>query len=153
MEKPHRGPGSVALPPSAPRQHHGARRAADSRVAADPRAPAGRSRRSHAALCQPLPVAERHLPLPLPSPAGPAPPLPPPSHQPFEPTSCGFIHLDLKYLPPLHRQRTYCLCGHRSCHPLCLPGIHPDRRGATAAAFLQPLPPALSPSRAHSPDR
>ena len=75
MEKPHRGPGSVALPPSAPRQHHGARRAADSRVAADPRAPAGRSRRSHAALCQPLPVAERHLPLPLPSPAGPAPPL------------------------------------------------------------------------------
>ena len=49
---------------------------------------------------------------------------------------CGFIHLDIKYLPPLNRQRTYAFVAIDRATRYVYLEIHRDRRGATAQAFL-----------------
>lgn len=48
----------------------------------------------------------------------------------------GFIHIDVKYLPPLNRQRRYAYVAiDRATRFVCLE-ILPDRRAETAAGFL-----------------
>jgi transposase InsO family protein len=52
-------------------------------------------------------------------------------------TPAGFIHIDVKYLPPLNRRRSYAYVAiDRATRFVCLE-ILPDRRAATAAGFLQ----------------
>jgi transposase-like protein len=51
-------------------------------------------------------------------------------------TPCGFIHLDLKYLPPLQRRRAYAFVAIDRATRYVYVEIHRDRRAATARAFL-----------------
>jgi hypothetical protein len=63
----------------------------------------------------------------------------------------GFIHIDVKYLPPLNRRRSYCLCRHRSGHPLCLSRNPARSPGPNRRRLSQSLPrqlPAPHPYRA-----
>ena len=48
----------------------------------------------------------------------------------------GFIHLDVKYLPPLHRKRAYAYVAIDRATRFVYVEILYDRRGDTAAAFL-----------------
>jgi len=50
---------------------------------------------------------------------------------------CGFIHLDVKYLPPLNRQRAYAFVAIDRATRYVYLEIHRDRSGATARAFLE----------------
>jgi transposase InsO family protein len=50
---------------------------------------------------------------------------------------CGFIHLDLKYLPPLNRQRAYGFVAIDRATRYVYVEIHCDRAAATARGFLQ----------------
>lgn len=52
-------------------------------------------------------------------------------------TPAGFIHLDLKYLPPLHRKRYYAYVAIDRATRFVHVEILPNRRAATAAAFLE----------------
>jgi transposase InsO family protein len=49
----------------------------------------------------------------------------------------GFIHIDLKYLPPLRRQRSYAYVAIDRATRFVYLEILPDRRGQTAAGFLE----------------
>jgi transposase InsO family protein len=49
----------------------------------------------------------------------------------------GFIHLDLKYLPPLRRQRAYAFVAIDRATRYVYVEIHRNRSGATARAFLE----------------
>jgi transposase InsO family protein len=51
-------------------------------------------------------------------------------------TPAGFIHLDVKYLPPLHRKRAYAYVAIDRATRFVYLEILYDRRGDTAAAFL-----------------
>jgi transposase InsO family protein len=48
----------------------------------------------------------------------------------------GFIHLDLKYLPPLNRRSAYAFVAIDRATRFVYLEVLPDRRGATAAAFF-----------------
>jgi transposase InsO family protein len=48
----------------------------------------------------------------------------------------GFIHIDVKYLPPLNRRRSYAYVAIDRATRFVYLEILPDRRGETAAAFL-----------------
>jgi len=48
----------------------------------------------------------------------------------------GFIHIDVKYLPPLDRRRSYAYVAIDRATRFVYLEILPDRRGTTAAAFL-----------------
>ncbi len=52
-------------------------------------------------------------------------------------TPAGFVHLDVKYLPPLHRRRAYAYVAIDRATRFVYVEILYDRRGATAAAFLR----------------
>jgi transposase InsO family protein len=52
-------------------------------------------------------------------------------------TPAGFIHIDVKYLPPLNRRRRYASVAIDRATRFVYLEIRPDRRAATAAAFLQ----------------
>jgi len=49
----------------------------------------------------------------------------------------GFIHLDIKYLPPLNRQRAYVFVAIDRATRFVYIEIHRNRRAATARAFLK----------------
>ena len=49
----------------------------------------------------------------------------------------GFIHIDVKYLPPLGRRRSYAYVAIDRATRFVYLEILPDRRAATAAAFLE----------------
>jgi transposase-like protein len=51
-------------------------------------------------------------------------------------TPAGFIHIDVKYLPPLGRRRSYAYVAIDRATRFVYLEILPDRRAATAAAFL-----------------
>jgi transposase InsO family protein len=53
------------------------------------------------------------------------------------PTPAGFVHIDVKYLPPLNRKRAYAYVAIDRATRFAYVEILPDRKGATAAAFLQ----------------
>ena len=48
----------------------------------------------------------------------------------------GFIHIDVKYLPPLNRKRSYAYVAIDRATRFVYLEVLPDRRGQTAAAFL-----------------
>ena len=48
----------------------------------------------------------------------------------------GFVHIDVKYLPPLNRRRSYAYVAIDRATRFVYLEILPDRRGETAAAFL-----------------
>ena len=50
---------------------------------------------------------------------------------------CGFIHLDIKYLPPLNRQRAYAFVAIDRATRYVYVEIHRDRTAATARSFLE----------------
>jgi transposase-like protein len=52
-------------------------------------------------------------------------------------TPAGFIHIDVKYLPPLDRRRSYAYVAIDRATRFVYLEILPDRRADTAAAFLQ----------------
>lgn len=52
-------------------------------------------------------------------------------------TPAGFVHLDVKYLPPLHRKRAYAYVAIDRATRFVYVEILYDRRGETAAAFLR----------------
>jgi transposase InsO family protein len=52
-------------------------------------------------------------------------------------TPAGFIHLDIKYLPPLDRRRSYAYVAIDRATRFVYLEILPDRRAVTAAAFLE----------------
>jgi transposase InsO family protein len=52
-------------------------------------------------------------------------------------TPAGFVHLDVKYLPPLHRKRAYAYVAIDRATRFVYVEILYDRRGDTAAAFLR----------------
>ena len=52
-------------------------------------------------------------------------------------TPAGFIHLDVKYLPPLHRKRAYAYVAIDRATRFVYVEILYDRKGETAAAFLR----------------
>lgn len=52
-------------------------------------------------------------------------------------TPAGFVHLDVKYLPPLHRRRAYAYVAIDRATRFVYIEILYDRRGETAAAFLR----------------
>jgi Integrase core domain len=52
-------------------------------------------------------------------------------------TPAGFVHLDVKYLPPLNRRRSYAYVAIDRATRFVYLEILPDRRAATAAGFLQ----------------
>lgn len=61
-----------------------------------------------------------------------------PAAQPFETdTPAGFVHLDLKHLPALHRQKAYAYVAIDRATRFAHVEILPDRRANTAAGFLQ----------------
>src|SRR5271169_6182070 len=49
----------------------------------------------------------------------------------------GFIHIDVKYLPPLNRRRSYAYVAIDRATRFVYLEILPDRRGQTAAGFLE----------------
>jgi len=49
----------------------------------------------------------------------------------------GFIHIDVKYLPPLNRKRSYAYVAIDRATRFVYLEILPDRRGQTAAGFLE----------------
>jgi transposase-like protein len=49
----------------------------------------------------------------------------------------GFIHIDVKYLPPLNRRRSYAYVAIDRATRFVYVEILPDRRAATAAGFLE----------------
>jgi transposase InsO family protein len=49
----------------------------------------------------------------------------------------GYIHIDVKYLPPLNRRRSYAYVAIDRATRFVYLEILPDRRGQTAAAFLE----------------
>jgi transposase InsO family protein len=49
----------------------------------------------------------------------------------------GFIHIDLKHLPPLHRQRAFAYVAIDRATRFVYLEILPDRRGQTATGFLE----------------
>jgi transposase InsO family protein len=51
-------------------------------------------------------------------------------------TPAGFVHIDVKYLPPLNRRRSYAYVAIDRATRFVYLEILPDRRGETAAAFL-----------------
>jgi transposase InsO family protein len=51
----------------------------------------------------------------------------------------GFIHIDVKYLPPLNRRRSYAYVAIDRATRFVYLEILPDRRAETAAAFLERL--------------
>jgi len=53
-------------------------------------------------------------------------------------TPAGFIHIDVKYLPPLGRRRSYAYVAIDRATRFVYLEILPDRRAATAAGFLAP---------------
>jgi hypothetical protein len=52
-------------------------------------------------------------------------------------TPAGFIHVDVKYLPPLNRRRSYAYVAIDRATRFVYLEILPDRRASTAAAFLE----------------
>jgi transposase-like protein len=52
-------------------------------------------------------------------------------------TPASFVHLDVKYLPPLHRKRAYAYVAIDRATRFVYVEILYDRRGETAAAFLR----------------
>src|SRR5215469_8428741 len=52
-------------------------------------------------------------------------------------TPAGFIHIDVKYLPPLGRRRSYAYVAIDRATRFVYLEILPDRRAATAAGFLE----------------
>jgi transposase InsO family protein len=52
-------------------------------------------------------------------------------------TPAGFIHIDVKYLPPLNRKRAYAYVAIDRATRFVYLEILPDRRATTAAGFLQ----------------
>jgi len=52
-------------------------------------------------------------------------------------TPAGFVHVDLKHLPPLHRKRTYAYVAIDRATRFVYVEILPDRQAKTAAAFLE----------------
>ena len=52
-------------------------------------------------------------------------------------TPAGFIHIDVKYLPPLARRRSYAYVAIDRATRFVYLEILPDRRATTAAAFLE----------------
>ena len=65
-------------------------------------------------------------------------------------TPAGFIHIDVKYLPPLGRRRSYAYVAIDRATRFVYLEILPDRRAVTAAGFLQrflaSFPPKSTPS-------
>ena len=55
----------------------------------------------------------------------------------FEEERVGFIHMDLKYLPALERQKSYALVATDRATRYVYLEIHPKRDAATAASFLK----------------
>ena len=53
------------------------------------------------------------------------------------PTPAGFVHIDVKYLPPLHKKRAYAYVAIDRATRFVYVEILYDRRGETAAAFLR----------------
>ena len=51
-------------------------------------------------------------------------------------TPAGFIHVDVKYLPPLNRKRSYAYVAIDRATRFVYLEVLPDRRGQTAAGFL-----------------
>jgi transposase InsO family protein len=113
----------------------------DRRIAAQPRPAARRHRRDDAALPQPQAVAQRHSPLP---PAARSVGTPEArqrtGHRLPTDAPAGFIHIDVKYLPPLGRRRSYAYVAIDRATRFVYLEILPDRRGATAAGFLGHFP-------------
>jgi len=61
-----------------------------------------------------------------------------PPVQPFETdTPAGFVHLDVKHLPALHRQKAYAYVAIDRATRFAYVEVLPDRRADTAAGFLQ----------------
>jgi transposase-like protein len=52
-------------------------------------------------------------------------------------TPAGFIHIDVKHLPPLNRKRSYAYVAIDRATRFVYVEILPDRKAATAAAFLE----------------
>jgi transposase InsO family protein len=55
----------------------------------------------------------------------------------FETAPIGFIHIDLKYLPPLERKKSYAFVAIDRATRYVYVEIHPHRDAETAAAFLE----------------
>ena len=55
----------------------------------------------------------------------------------FEEAPIGFIHIDLKHLPPLQKRRSYAFVAIDRATRYVYLEIHPRRDAATAAAFLE----------------
>jgi transposase InsO family protein len=55
----------------------------------------------------------------------------------FEQATVGFIHIDLKHLPALARQKTYAFVAIDRATRFVFLEVHPRRDAATAAAFLE----------------
>ena len=68
-------------------------------------------------------------------------------------TPAGFIHIDVKYLPPLNRRRSYAYVAIDRATRFVYLEILPDRRADTAAAFLQRFLDQLPAHRPHHPHR
>ena len=60
-----------------------------------------------------------------------------PEHGLFEETTCGFIHLDVKHLPRLERRPSYIFVAVDRATRYVYVEVHDNRRGATAASFLE----------------
>ncbi|HEY5409416.1 MAG TPA: IS481 family transposase [Caulobacteraceae bacterium] len=53
------------------------------------------------------------------------------------PTPAGFVHVDVKYLPPLNRRRSYAYVAIDRATRFAYVEILPDRKAETAAGFLE----------------
>ena len=74
------------------------------------------------------------------------PPLNPPEpNQPFEQYACGFIHVDLKHSSKLNGQPAYVFVAIDRATRYVYAEIHTNRKGDTAAAFLERFAQAFNP--------
>src|SRR3984893_667923 len=109
----------------------------DRRIAPQPGPAARRHRRGHAALPQPQTVAQRiHRCLQRHGLSARLTPQTAPAAAFHTDTPAAFIHVDVKYLPPLGRRRTYAYVAIDRATRFVYLEILPDRRATTAAGFL-----------------
>jgi transposase InsO family protein len=77
----------------------------------------------------------------------PAPERAPPGR--FEDTEAGYVHIDVKHLPALERQKAYAFVAIERATRYVYLEVHPDRSANTAALFLERLLSAL-PIKVHT---
>src|SRR5271170_3878046 len=127
------------LDPAAPAEHvdDPVGRSPGGRTAPQPRPAARRHRRGDAALPQPRAVAQCYPPLPaaVRDLGSPHPRESPGGHL-ITPTPRPGFHIDVKYLPPLDRRRSYAYVAIDRATRFVYLEILPDRRAVTAAGFL-----------------